>query len=44
MFAPSENIGIMDEGYFVPRTELIGWINDLLKVRAPSYLATSLKN
>jgi RP/EB family microtubule-associated protein len=22
----------MDEGYFVPRTEIIAWINDLLKV------------
>jgi hypothetical protein len=28
----NENFGIMDEGYFVPRTEIITWIHDLLKV------------
>lgn len=27
-----ESFGIMDEGYFVPRTEIIDWINNLLNV------------
>lgn len=31
----NENFGIMDEGYFVPRTEIISWVNDLLKVSLP---------
>lgn len=28
----NESFGMMDEGYFVPRTEIISWINTLLKV------------
>lgn len=28
-----ESFGMMDEGYFVPRGELIDWINNLLDVR-----------
>lgn len=27
-----ESFGIMDECYFVPRTEIIDWINNLLHV------------
>ena len=27
-----ENIGMMDEGYFVSRSEILNWINDLLQV------------
>jgi len=29
----NESFGMMDEGYFVPRTEILNWINALLKVR-----------
>jgi microtubule-associated protein, RP/EB family len=29
----NENFGIMDEGYFVPRSEILSWVNNLLKVR-----------
>ncbi len=25
-------VGMMDEGYFVSRTEILRWINDMLKV------------
>jgi len=28
----NDNFGMMDEGYFVPRKEIIEWINKLLKV------------
>lgn len=28
----NDNFGMMDEGYFVPRKEIIDWINKLLKV------------
>jgi hypothetical protein len=28
----SESIGIMDEGYFVPRGEILKWINQILKL------------
>jgi len=27
-----ESFGMMDEGYFVPRSEIIDWINNLLDV------------
>jgi len=27
-----ENIGMMDEGYFVSRSEIITWVNTLLQV------------
>ena len=27
-----ESFGMMDEGYFVPRGEIIDWINSLLQV------------
>lgn len=30
----NESFGMMDPGYFVPRGEIITWLNDLLKVRA----------
>lgn len=30
-----ENFGMMDEGYFVPRGEIIDWINELLDVLFP---------
>lgn len=29
----NESFGMMDEGYFVPRGEILTWLNDLLKVR-----------
>ncbi len=32
MIPQNENFGIMDEGYFVPRSEILTWVNDLLKV------------
>lgn len=32
--AQKESFGMMDEGYFVPRTEILDWINNLLNVRA----------
>ena len=28
----NENIGMMDEGYFVSRGDIIKWLNDLLQV------------
>ena len=28
----NENIGMMDEGYFVSRGEILNWLNDLLQV------------
>lgn len=28
----NENIGIMDEGYFVSRGDILKWLNDLLQV------------
>lgn len=28
----NESFGMMDPGYFVPRGEILNWINDLLKV------------
>lgn len=34
----NESFGMMDPGYFVPRGEIITWINDLLKV-SPSLSA-----
>lgn len=27
-----ENIGMMDEGYFVSRSEILTWVNTLLQV------------
>ncbi len=27
-----ESLGMMDEGYFVSRSEILKWINDMLKV------------
>lgn len=27
-----QKFGIMDEAYFVPKSEILTWINDLLKV------------
>lgn len=33
MIPQNENFGIMDEGYFVPRSEILTWVNDLLKVQ-----------
>ena len=29
----NENIGMMDEGYFVSRNDILKWLNDLLQVR-----------
>lgn len=31
----NEAFGIMDEAYFVPRGEIIKWVNDLLKINLP---------
>jgi hypothetical protein len=28
-----EKFGMMDEAYFVPKSEILAWINDLLKVK-----------
>jgi hypothetical protein len=28
----NESFGMMDSGYFVPRGEILSWINELLKV------------
>lgn len=37
----NENFGMMDEGYFVPRTEILEWLNNLLRVRFLFILAQS---
>ena len=34
MSLQNENFGIMDEGYFVPRGEILSWLNGLLQVRS----------
>jgi hypothetical protein len=31
----NENIGMMDEGYFVSRGDILKWLNDLLQVKLP---------
>jgi len=28
----NEAFGIMDEGYFISRSEILGWVNNLLEV------------
>ena len=33
----NENIGMMDEGYFVSRGDILKWLNDLLQVRLYYY-------
>jgi len=33
----NENIGMMDEGYFVSRGEILKWLNDLLQVTQMFY-------
>lgn len=32
MYYQNESFGMMDSGYFVPRGEIINWINNLLHV------------
>lgn len=32
-----ESFGIMDDCYFVPRTEILDWINNLLHVHVLSF-------
>ena len=39
-----ENFGMMDEGYFVPRGELIDWINQILDVFFCLLSSTSRKS
>lgn len=39
-----ENFGMMDEGYFVPRGELIDWINQILDVSLSLCSSTSPKS
>jgi hypothetical protein len=39
----NENIGMMDEGYFVSKGVILSWLNDLLKV-PPSHSAQSYKD
>jgi len=29
----NENIGMMDEGYFVSRGDILKWLNDVLQVK-----------
>jgi len=33
----------MDEGYFVPRTEILDWLNNLLKVKVYPFSSISQK-
>ena len=33
----NENFGMMDEGYFVPRGEILNWLNTLLQVLPPIF-------
>ena len=40
----NENIGMMDEGYFVSRGDIIKWLNDLLHVPVPLLSSTSARS
>ena len=44
MTTQNENFGIMDEAYFVSRTEILSWVNDLLKVPSFLFRSTSPKS
>lgn len=39
-----ESFGMMDEGYFVPRTEILDWLNNLLNVYHTLNLAQPHQN